>query len=115
MYFLPLCELLENRLLKLGFGFVYLAHGLRHRQKLFGFGVHGGHVAFGAGGVAAEHDHLLKDDHGRAVVDGRRGGNHAGAARTDDEPPMRAVCLQVPVRRDGRPVPPERPAAPRRW
>lgn len=25
MYFLPLCELLENRLLKLGFGFVYLA------------------------------------------------------------------------------------------
>ena len=25
MYFLPLCDLLENRLLKLGFGFVYLA------------------------------------------------------------------------------------------
>ena len=66
-------------------------------------------------GVAAEHGHLLKDDPGRAVVDGRRGGNHAGAARTDDEPPMRAVRLQVPARRDWRPVPPERPAAPRRW
>ena len=59
--------------------------------------------------------HELKQKDIRAVVDGRRGGNHAGAARTDDESPMRAVCLQVPVRRDGRPVPPERPAAPRRW
>ena len=89
-------ELLENRLLKLGgLGTAGnlrvrvlgddVAHGLRHRQKLFGFGVHGGHVAFGAGGVAAEHGHLLKDDHGRAVVDGRRGGNYAGAARTDDD------------------------------
>ena len=89
-------ELLENRLLKLGgLGTAGdlrvrvlgddVAHSLRHRQKLFGLGIHGGHVAFGAGGVAAEHGHLLKDDHGRAVVDGRRGGNHAGAARTDDD------------------------------
>ena len=89
-------KLLFHRFLKVGNGLAArlhrgvlrhdVANGLRHVKKLLGIEVHGGHVAFGAGGVAAEHGHLLEDDHLGAAFDGGGGCHHAGsaAAHNDD-------------------------------
>ena len=89
-------KLLFHRFLKVGYGLAARLHrgvlrhdvtnGLRHVKKLLGIGVHGGHVAFGAGGVAAQHGHLLEHDHLGVALDGGGCCHHAGsaAAHNDD-------------------------------
>ena len=73
-----------------------VAHRGRHVEKFRGIGVHRGHVPFGTRRIAAQHRHLFENDHGRAVVDGRGGRHHPGAASAHDD--------DVGLRHEGRGV-----------